>query len=250
MQHKNRFLFLTLVIALLSACSTKYALVKSNREEYNINTNLAVDSTIIKTYLPYKSGLDREMNQVIGYTDVTLTKSSKLPESVLGNFFADAVLNQAKKIEPNIDFAIPTTNGGLRNDIAKGEITVSKVFELMPFENETVVFTLKGSDVLEILNFIASSGGQPVSGVKMKIENKLPKDVFIGGKAFDVNKTYMVLTSDYIASGGDGTTGFSRPIAKKVIGLKVRDALLQEIKQLNANGKRIDTILDGRVTKD
>ncbi|RZK51854.1 MAG: hypothetical protein EOO87_16630, partial [Pedobacter sp.] len=239
MQHKNRFIFLTLVIALLSACSTKYALVKSNREEYNINTNLAVDSTIIKTYLPYKSELDREMNQVIGYTDVTLTKSSKLPESVLGNFFADAVLNQAKKIEPNIDFAIPTTNGGLRNDIAKGEITVSKVFELMPFENETVVFTLKGSDVLEILNFIASSGGQPVSGVKMKIENKLSKDVFIGGKAFDVNKTYMVLTSDYIASGGDGTTGFSRPIAKKVIGLKVRDALLQEIKQLNANGKRI-----------
>lgn len=250
MQHKNRFIFLTLVIALLSACSTKYALVKSNREEYNINTNLAVDSTIIKTYLPYKSELDREMNQVIGYTDVTLTKSSKLPESVLGNFFADAVLNQAKKIEPNIDFAIPTTNGGLRNDIAKGEITVSKVFELMPFENETVVFTLKGSDVLEILNFIASSGGQPVSGVKMKIENKLSKDVFIGGKAFDVNKTYMVLTSDYIASGGDGTTGFSRPIAKKVIGLKVRDALLQEIKQLNANGKRINTILDGRVTKD
>lgn len=250
MQHKNRFLFLTLVIALLSACSTKYALVKSNREEYNINTNLAVDSTIIKTYLPYKSELDREMNQVIGYTDVTLTKSSKLPESVLGNFFADAVLNQAKKIEPNIDFAIPTTNGGLRNDIAKGEITVSKVFELMPFENETVVFTLKGSDVLDVLNFIASSGGQPVSGLKMKIENKLPKDIFINGKAFDVNKTYMVLTSDYIASGGDGTTGFSRPIAKKVIGLKVRDALLQEIKQLNANGKRIDTILDGRVTKD
>ncbi|RYF10032.1 MAG: hypothetical protein EOO42_23170 [Flavobacteriales bacterium] len=250
MRNTNRFLFLALVIALLSACGTRYTLVKSNREEYNINTNLAVDSTIIKTYLPYKAELDREMNDVIGYTDVTLTKSSKLPESVLGNFFADAVLNQARKIEPNIDFAIPTTNGGLRNDIAKGEITVSKVFELMPFENETVVFTLKGRDVLDVLNFIASSGGQPVSGLKMKIENKLPKDIFINGKAFDLNKTYVVLTSDYIASGGDGTTGFSKPIAKKVIGLKVRDALLQEIKQLNANGKRINTTLDGRVTKD
>jgi len=250
MQHTKRLLLYTISIALLSACSTKYALVKSNREEYNINNSLAVDSTIIKTYLPYKAELDKEMNQVIGYTDVTLTKSSNLPESVLGNFFADAVLNQAKRIEPNIDFAIPTTNGGLRNDIAKGEITVSKVFELMPFENETVIFTLKGSDVLDVLKFIASSGGQPVAGVKMKIDNKLPKDIFIGDKAFDVNKNYVVLTSDYIASGGDGTTGFSKPIAKKVLGLKVRDALLQEIKQLNANGKRVNTTLDGRIAKN
>ncbi|RYF15869.1 MAG: hypothetical protein EOO42_16830 [Flavobacteriales bacterium] len=250
MQYKHRFLYFLLVTTLLGACSTKYALVKSNREEYNINTNLAVDSSVIKTYLPYKAELDKEMNEVIGYTAVTLTKSSKLPESILGNFFADAVLAQAKKIETNIDFAIPTTNGGLRNDIAQGEITVSKVFELMPFENETVLFTLKGADALSVLKFIASSGGQPVAGVKMKIDNKLPTDILINGKAFDVNKDYVVLTSDYIASGGDGTTGFSKPIAKKVLGLKVRDALLQEIKDQQAKGQQINTKLDGRVTKN
>lgn len=250
MQYKHRFLYFLLTTALLSACSTKYALVKSNREEYSINNNLAVDSNVIKMYLPYKSELDKEMNQVIGYTAVALTKSSKLPESVLGNFFADAVLAQAKKIEPNIDFAIPTTNGGLRNDIAQGEITVSKVFELMPFENETVLFTLKGTDALSVLKFVASSGGQPVAGVKMKIDNKLPTDILINGKAFDVNKDYVVLTSDYIASGGDGTTGFSKPIAQKVLGLKVRNALLQEIKDQRAKGQQINTKLDGRVTKN
>lgn len=237
-------------VALLSSCSTPYAVTKSNREEYAINDKIGVDSSIIKTYLPYKTALDNEMNKVIGYTDVALVKRSTLPESVLGNFFSDAVLNQAKKIQQNIDFALPSTNGGLRNDIAKGPITVSNIFELMPFENETVVFNLKGKDVFEILKFIAASGGQPVSGLKMNIKNNFPENIFINGKEFDINKDYMVLTSDYIASGGDDSKGFANPISKKVLGLKIRDALLKEVSDMQAEGKKINSKLDGRITKN
>ncbi|RYG19744.1 MAG: hypothetical protein EOO07_06265 [Chitinophagaceae bacterium] len=197
----------------LTACHTPFAVTKSNREEYSINGKVGVDSTIIKTYLPYKIALDGEMNKVIGFTEVALIKKSTLPESLLGNFFSDAVFNQAKKIQPNIDFALPSTNGGLRNDIALGPIKVANIFELMPFENETVVFNLKGTDVYDILKFIAASGGQPTAGLKMNIKNGLPEHIFINGKEFDVNKNYMVLTSDYIASGGDDSKGFANPIS-------------------------------------
>ncbi|MEJ5996074.1 5'-nucleotidase [Pedobacter sp. Du54] len=239
-----------IAVTLFSSCSTTYVLTKSNRDEYSINDKVGVDSSIIKTYLPYKTALDSEMNQVIGYTDVALVKRSSLPESILGNFFSDAVFNQAKKLQQNIDFAFPSTNGGLRNDVAKGPITVSNIFELMPFENETVLFNLKGKDVLEILKFIAASGGQPVSGLKMNIKNSLPENIFINGKEFNENKDYMVLTSDYIASGGDDSKGFANPISKKVLGLKIRDALLNEVKDIQSAGKKINVKLDGRITKN
>jgi 2',3'-cyclic-nucleotide 2'-phosphodiesterase (5'-nucleotidase family) len=246
---KNKIYFFAL-LPFLVACGTNYSLVKSNRVDYAINQQIAPDSNIIKLYAPYKAQLDAEMNKVIGYAEVALTKRSSLPESILGNFFADATLNQAKKIAPEIDFAMPTTKGGLRNDIAKGDITVSNVFELMPFENELVLFTLKGEDVLKLINYIAVSGGQPVAGIKLTISAKTPKNITINGKAFDINQSYKVLTSDYIASGGDDAQGFAAPIAKKVLGLKVRDALLNEVAEINANGKKVNAKLDGRITAD
>lgn len=251
MHIKNWGLFLASSLLLLSSCSsTKYALIKSNRQDYAVTNEIAVDSAIVKTYMPYKVKVEAEMNEVIGNTNVVLSKRSTLPESVLGNFFADAVFNQVKKREPLVDFVFPTTIGGLRNDIAKGPITVASIFELMPFENQLVLFNLKGDDVLKVVNYIASRGGQPVSGLKLEIKDKKAENIIINGKAFNVNKSYWVVASDYIAGGGDDAIGFDKPISRKNIGLLVRDALIQEVKELNAAGKSINTQLDGRITKD
>jgi len=250
MSFKPRIYLLAISLLFLGSCSTKYALVKSNRAEYNINKDVAVDSSIIKLYLPYKTQLDVEMNTVIGHSAVTLAKQTNTPESVLGNFFADAVLQQALKITSNIDFVFPTTKGGLRNDIEKGPITVAAVFELMPFENQLVLIELKGSDVLNVLNFIAGTDGQPVARLKMNIKDRKAEQVIINGKPFDVNKNYFVLTSDYIANGGDDSKGFSNPVSRKNIGLLVRDALLNEVKETEKSGKEINTKLDGRITKN
>ncbi len=250
MYHLYRNFFFAFALLSLGSCSTKYSLVKSNRADYNINNKLSVDSSIVKTYLPYKNQLDAEMNKVIGYSTVDLTKQPMLPESLMGNFFADATLHQSKKLIPTIDFAIPSTKGGLRNEIAKGDITVSNVFELMPFENELVLFTLKGEDVFKLLTFIARTNGQPVSGLRMTINDGKPENIIINGKSFDISQHYQVLTSDYLASGGDGTVGFAKPIKKQVLNFKIRDALLKEVNELQAAGKTINAKLDGRITKN
>ncbi|RZL46216.1 MAG: hypothetical protein EOP00_15665 [Pedobacter sp.] len=250
MTDKNKFYVLAILLVLFGSCTTKYAVVKSNREEQNINSSLPVDSGIIKTYLPYKVKVEAEMNEVIGYTEVVLSKSSSLPESVLGNFFADAVYHQSKKLEPNVDFVFPTTTGGIRNDIAKGPITVSSIYELMPFENQLVLFNLKGEDALKVITYIAARGGQPVSGLKFNIKDKMPQNIVINGNAFDITKNYWVIASDYIASGGDDAVGFATPITRKNIGLLVRDALLKEVKEIQAAGNKINAKLDGRITKN
>ncbi len=247
---KSRISRLALFFLFLTACNTPYQVVKSNREETQINDKIAVDSSIVKIYQPYKVKLDAEMNKVIGYTEMALTKTSTLPESVLGNFFADAVMRQAKKITPNIDFALATTKGGLRNDIAQGPITVASIFELMPFENQLVLFELSGADALSVIKFIAATNGQPVAGLKMNIKDKLPENIIVNGKPFDVSKTYTVLTSDYIASGGDDAQGFTNPISRKNIGLLVRNALLNEVEEVKQGGNKINAKLDGRITKN
>ncbi|WP_214226529.1 5'-nucleotidase [Pedobacter sp. B4-66] len=240
------------VVLLVASCSSGYKLVKANRAEYNVNKELAVDSSIIKTYLPYKIQLDAEMKEVIGHSASQMSKKSSdtLPESLLSNFFSDAVLKQALKYDQDIDFALPSTKGGLRVDFPKGDVTVSNVFELMPFENQLIIFTLKGSDVQQVLNYIASTNGQPVARLHMKIVDKKPVDVQVNGKAFDVNKTYRVLTSDYIGGGGDNVPAFKNALEQKVIGLKIRDALMNYVKETEAEGKTINPKLDGRITKN
>ena len=231
-------------------CFAQHTLIKSNRGEYHIDSAVTVDSSIIKEYLPYKQKLDAQMNEVIGHCAQELTKSYELPETLLGNFFSDAVLAEGRKIDPQIDFAMPSTKGGLRNTLPKGDIHLSDVFELMPFENETVVLKLKGADVELLLAAIAHSGGQPVAGIRIKIDNEKPADVLINGQSFDPSRTYYVLTSDYVANGGDHINGLQNPLEKKVLGLKIRDALIMYIKENTVQHKIIDANLDGRITKN
>lgn len=245
-----RIFFLLIAVLSFAACSSGYKLVKANRAEYAINKGIAADSAIIQAYLPYKAQMEAEMNQVIGHSEVQMPKVDTIPESLLGNFFADATLQQARKYDPSIDFAMPSTKGGIRVALPKGNIALSNIFELMPFENELIAFTLSGAEVQNLLNFIAATNGQPVSGLRMKIRNKKPEGVLINGKAFDPGKTYRVLTSDYIASGGDNARGFKNPLDKKVLGLKVRDALIGYVKDNEAAGMTINAKLDGRITKD
>ncbi|MBB6270894.1 2',3'-cyclic-nucleotide 2'-phosphodiesterase (5'-nucleotidase family) [Pedobacter cryoconitis] len=234
----------------LSSCSSNYQLVKSNRAEYAVTKDVAADSSIIRTYQPYKLKLDSQMNEVLGYSENELTKKIVGGESSLGNFFSDAALFEARKTDPQIDFTMPSTNGGLRNDLPLGAITLSNVFELMPFENELIVFEIKGIEVQSLLNYIARTGGQPVSGLTMKIIAGKPADVMISGQSFDRTKNYHVLTSDYIAGGGDGISSFKDPISSKVLGLKIRDALIKYIKESKEKGKNISSKLDGRMTND
>jgi 2',3'-cyclic-nucleotide 2'-phosphodiesterase (5'-nucleotidase family) len=239
------------ILSFLFACKSSYQISQTKRQEYPINNDVKIDSSIMKLYNPYKIQMEAEMNQVIAHSDVLMSKvdSDKNPESLLSNFFADATFSEALKIDQHIDFAMPTTKGGLRVDIPKGNVTRSNIFETMPFENELIVFTLTGADTKELLTAIARNNGEPVSGLRLDIIDKKPQNVMINGKAFDPSKTYNVLTTDYISGGGDNFQNFKTPLATKMLGLKVRTALINYVQTLEKNGKTINPKLDGRIIK-
>jgi 2',3'-cyclic-nucleotide 2'-phosphodiesterase (5'-nucleotidase family) len=118
-------------LSLLASCQKHLAVSKSEYKQYGIDQQVGADSAIIRYYQPFKDKMQAEMSRVVGQTEVALTKPSD-PETLMGNFFADAMLKEGLKKDPAIQFTL-ATRGGLRTTFPKGNITVSHVFELMPF---------------------------------------------------------------------------------------------------------------------
>src|SRR5690606_26136729 len=195
------FALLALCIA-TAACSRHFVRSEPVYQKFQIDSSLAPDTAFVTYYAPYKQQLDAEMDRVIGYSAVSLTKPGSAPETLLGNFFADALLAEVRKLDPDIDFCLGT-KGGLRTELPKGEITIRHIFELMPFENELVTVDLSADAVRRLAGFIAASGGQPVAGLRMTIQDGKPLDIRIGGEPLEASGTYRLLTYDYLANGGD-----------------------------------------------
>ena len=91
----------------------------------------------------------------------------------------------------------------------------------MPFENAFVTVKFSGADMQKFFDFIAAGGGDPISGARFTIANKKAIDITINGETFDSNKEYVVLTSDYMANGGDGGAIFTNDddLAHKLRGI-------------------------------
>jgi len=211
-----------------------------------INNQIAEDTAITNYILPYKNQLEDKMNEVLGYAPEALIKNRNLPESELSNFFSDALLAIGKKVDPEVVFSMATKDG-IRSGIKQGNVTVGSIFEVMPFENYITILELKGTDVQVLADFIAETNGQPLGNVEQVIKDKKIQSFKIGGKDIDPNKTYKLVTYDFIANGGDLVRGLNSPISKNVTAERVREALISYVQELTKEGKKVEAKLDGRV---
>ena len=241
---QKKLVILITFITLFSYCTTT-PLPLVNYTSYKITTTANADSSYILMLRPYKDSLDKTMNEVIGFSTNGLTK--KQPESVLGNFMTDAIKTMTeKKFNTKIDAAF-LNFGGIRSYIPKGEVTIGKIFELMPFDNVVVVQVLKGSELISFLNRVCEKGGWPVSeGLTYSIKDKKLGEVFINNKPLEPTAIYKIANSDYIANGGDNCE-MLKLIPKQNLNYLMRDALLEYTKLLTAAGKPINATIENRV---
>jgi len=206
------------------------------------------DSAINSQILPYKNHVDSMMNVELGYSDKEYFK--KKPNGLLNNLAADMVLEMTiKSVEGSTyspDFCL-LNYGGLRHPLPKGIITLSDVYQLMPFQNEVVILELKGGQVDSLFNYIARSGGQPIAGCKLEVNNYQYLSATINGKAFDKTKNYFLVTSDYLANGGDRMSFLKTPIATYKTGLLLRNAMIDYIKEKTAMGKKVEASNEERI---
>ncbi|WP_181305754.1 5'-nucleotidase C-terminal domain-containing protein [Rufibacter sp. XAAS-G3-1] len=245
---RTRHLSLSVAVALLLAGCQKElvpAASLSPTTDIPITTQLSADPTAETTIMPYRTRVDQTMNEVIGQAPEAIDRG--IIESPLGNFVADLSRSQTMAVYGKpIDMGA-MTNGGLRNPIDKGPITVGDVFEMMPFENEMLVLTLSGATVKEMFDFAARTKILFVANASYTLRNSQAESISIGGKPFDINKTYTLAISDYLANGGDSMGFLKNALKVEKIGLLARDAIMKEIKQRTAQGQPVVAQKDGRV---
>ena len=148
---------------------------------------------------------------IVGDRDVC-----RVEECSMGNLVADAQLERVKDQGITISIA---NSGGLRASIDAGDITMGEVLTVLPFQNTVATFQLKGSDLRAALeNGVGQieevAGRFPqVAGMKYSFDKSKPPgeritDIQVKeGEAFvplDPEKTYGVVTNNYVRGGGDG----------------------------------------------
>ncbi len=234
---KHFFIFL-LFGAGLSACSTvsNYKVASST---VRIADTLKQDDAMDALIRPYRDSLLKEMSIVLASAEGDFVKG--LPEGTLGNLVCDLVINFGQQYldtthQEKLPLICMFNNGGLRSPVSKGIVTVGDVFKLMPFDNELVVVKMSQARVLELVNYIVKVGGAPIGGCTIE-GGKL----WINGK--ENTQDLWIITSDYLAKGGDKYDFFKEPLRYIETDYLIRDCLINEIKKK----KVISPILDQRI---
>lgn len=229
------------------------------RQQYTVSSMRGERILVTETHQPdpqmqqlvqkYKNRLDKEMNVVIGKSEQDMLFDK--PESLLTNFTSDVMLQVDNKYTNglSLDMAVMNVNGH-RAPMPIGNITVGNIYETYSFDNELAIVQLKGSDVQTLFNEFAIMGG---TGVSANVKLTITKDVkliaaTIGGKPVDKNKTYNIVTLDYLADGNDGMSAFKKAVSVYKPGIILRDYMLGYVKKQTEQGKSISSKLDGRIT--
>lgn len=245
----KKYLFFALTSLLFIGCTSKNWVItsaKTTKISIDSSLNSIADKDMTAFITPIKQNLDKEMNQVIGYS-TSVMKAGK-PESLLSNWASDVYVEAGSAfLKQPVDFAVVNL-GGLRSYLPKGDLTVRNIFELMPFENELVLLWIKGDDAEKLFQIFALEGGQGISGVRFEIKDSKAYNITINGKLIDKNAVYVVATNDYLAGGNDRMTPLTNAIKKMDTGLKIRNIFMEKVVRETQKGNKIHSELDGRIT--
>ena len=242
-------LFLTFILS-VSCAEHKYYITKIEGKEIVVTNNNKEIPEIAAYIKPYREHIDQELNAPISYAPETLDKSGKW-QTTIGNLLADITLQRGNTIfytreNKKIDLCI-LNNGGIRSIIPKGKITLKTAFEVMPFENTSIVVALKGEQILEMVNyFISEKKPHPISGITFTISINGPKNILIQGKPIENERVYYVITNDYLANGGDKMDFFKKGIASYDLNYKLRNILIDYFKETDT----IPIIKDQRIVEE
>lgn len=199
---------------------------------------LPSDETVAAIAAEIKDEVDSKYKEVAGTSEVTLEGDrtmNRSRETNSGDFITDAMTWYVGKNSYLLgDFSGPlvtVVNGGaIRAEIAEGDVTKQQIFDVCPYGNTVYFLKIKGSELLEFLEastFMVPDklGGFPqtkgiiytVDTTKSYDEGELyPNTTYfrpasinrvsiqsINGKAFDPDETYGIITTDFLADGGD-----------------------------------------------
>ena len=201
-------------------------------------TSVLLDDAGVKDFVgDIEKQFEELVGKVVANTKVALAVTDpktgermiRQNETNLGDLCADAY-----RAMSGADVAF-VNGGGIRKDIAAGDITYGDIIAVHPFGNMLCVVEATGQEILDALELSASKlpaeygGFLHVSGLRYTIDLQVPssvkldenglfasvdgerrvKDVMVGDAPLDPAKTYTVSSHNYLLrNGGDGYTMF------------------------------------------
>ena len=239
------FKFFLPLIIFFAACNPTYRAQKAEYHNYRVGSEFGKDPETDRMMKPYRDSIWRQMEEVVGVFEKTMEKAT--PSSSLGNFVTDAVMIKgSEKFNVKIDAAFQNYGGIRLTQMAAGNVTRGKLFELMPFDNVIVLLRMKGDVLQQFLDVIASKGGWPSAGLTFDIKDKKAINVQIGQKPIDMNATYVVAFPDYVANGGDELAMLAT-LPQQTVGYLVRDAIIDYVLDFTKKGLKIHAHSDIRI---
>lgn len=232
-----RILFIVMGAGLM-ACSSHYYKAY-NADRIPVSPTIQKDAEIDSMIAPYRSALAVEMNRVIG--EATLDLQVARPNSNLGQWVSDVLLAYGKdsllkaKATDYPVIAIFNT-GGIRSSLPKGNLTVGDVFKVMPFDNLIMALKLPVSQVPEIERYIRQTGGEPIAGCRI-VHGELQKE---DSTPLASGEYVWVITSDFLANGGDKMLFFQAATEKIMTGVLLRDLLMREIERTHIVNEEVE----------
>ncbi len=180
--------------------------VNGKTQRVLINDEIPQDSELLAFLRPYQEQGQARLNIKIAETSGKLEGDRNMvrfQQTNLGRLIATAHKERAKA-----DFAV-MNSGGVRDSIAAGDVTYKDVLTVQPFANILTYTDMSGKEVMDYLNIVAtkptdSGAYAQFAGISMTVQNGAVSDVFIGGEALKLDKTYRFTIPSFNAAGGDG----------------------------------------------
>ncbi len=221
--------------------------VKFNEKFYYqfLDTGYVEDQELLDKVTPFAEQAAKLLDQPIGETSVLLVgakESVRVEETNLANLVTDAM-----RAKTGADIALQNA-GGIRADIAPGEITYRDILTVQPFGNTLVLLDMTGQQILDTLTYAATiEAGNgaflQVSGLKWTNNQGKPETILAGGQPLDLQKTYKVVTNNFMASGGDGYK-MLKDLPQTNTGFVDADAVREYVQQRGNIGAEVE----GRLT--
>ena len=227
--------------------------IKEKASQTVIDSSIPDDPKMLELLAPYVASV-KVLSTVIGTLDGPLTKRDAGAGTV-GQLVTDAMLAEArKKGVQKVDVAIMNAGGLRKNDIAAGELRVSDIFELLPFENTLMTIDVTGEQLAKVIQ-LSTRDAQAGAQVEFKW-NDQNKIEFLSAKLLgangllvniDPNASYTIVTIDYLYKLNSGAYALLKE-GKNVnaLNMTIRDAVLDYVKSETAAGRHIRFKPDGR----
>jgi 2',3'-cyclic-nucleotide 2'-phosphodiesterase (5'-nucleotidase family) len=214
------------------------------------------------------------INTEIGWTNVPIARNYD-GDSLMGTFVNDSIygsLNGDATPANDVDIVF-NNSGGLRADIACAaypcKLTYGMMFSVLPFGNQTVVGSMTGARILEVLNQGASLTRGPiqVAGIRYQFYNYkggTPTRSYAWGAfdpcvidaddgscdPLDLNRTYRVATNEFLAPAGqDNFYGFKYTTDVTYWG-DMLNTVNDWVSETYTAAHPFNGALDGRITRD